>query len=239
MNLPMSLLRIPCVILATMGLEITATPPQPPPLKNEEAPSTDWEIILKQRCGPALVKMICWFAAFAETIAIATSLGPSHSTSEAALKILDVNERIHAVRVSPCCILGTVFSVTGGAIRYACYRELGNFFTFEMSIKRGHRLVTTGPYAWARHPGYTGVLCTVLGILIIHTTPGSWARECGVLESMVGMGIAFIYLVLTGMISVGLLKRMGKEDTALRETFKGEWDEWAKRVPWRLVPGVY
>ena len=115
--------------------------------------------------------MICWFAAFSETIAIATSLWPSYSASKAVLEVLDINGRMHAVHVTPYCILGTALAVIGGVIRYACYRELGNFFTFEMSIKRGHRLVTTGPYACARHPGYTGVLCTVLGIFIIHTTP--------------------------------------------------------------------
>jgi len=53
----MPLLRVPCIILALMGLEITVTPPQPPPLKDEEAPSTNLEIVIKQRCGPALVKV--------------------------------------------------------------------------------------------------------------------------------------------------------------------------------------
>ncbi|KAL0575501.1 hypothetical protein V5O48_006456 [Marasmius crinis-equi] len=222
-----------------VGLEITVTPPHPPPLKDEEAPSTSWEILVKQRCGPALVKMICWFAAFSETIAIAASLAPSCSTSEIILRVLDGKGHVDAIHVSPLCVMGATLSIFGGITRYACYRELGSLFTFEMSIKREHRLVTTGPYSIARHPGYTGVLCTVIGIVIIHTAPGSWARECEALCSLVGMAVMFTYLALTGLISIGLLRRMEKEDEALRQMFKEEWDEWAKRVPWKLVPGMY
>lgn len=32
-----------------------------------------------------------------------------------------------------------------------------------MSIRNDHKLVTNGPYAWVRHPGYTGVLLTLVG----------------------------------------------------------------------------
>lgn len=47
---------------------------------------------------------------------------------------------------------------------------MGHLFTFEMSIREDHRLVTDGPYAWIRHPGYTSVLCTFMGLGIWHAT---------------------------------------------------------------------
>jgi len=47
-----------------------------------------------------------------------------------------------------------------------CYRTLGRHFTFQLSIKRNHTLVKDGPYAVVRHPGYTGYLLMVLGMLI-------------------------------------------------------------------------
>lgn len=50
------LTKIPCILLATIGLQITATPPHPPPAKSEEAPSTSWEVVVKQRGGPVVIK---------------------------------------------------------------------------------------------------------------------------------------------------------------------------------------
>lgn len=50
------LTKIPCILLATIGLQITVTPPHPPPAKSEEAPSTTWEVVLKQRGGPVVIK---------------------------------------------------------------------------------------------------------------------------------------------------------------------------------------
>ncbi|KAF9264265.1 hypothetical protein L218DRAFT_901163, partial [Marasmius fiardii PR-910] len=240
MSFPTSLLtRVLCVIFAMVGLDITVTPPHPPPPKEEEAPSTSWEILVKQRCGPKLVKLICWFASFSELVVIAArAIGPTCDLSRRILGILDGKRSIDFVHASPLCIMGAMLAVLGGMIRHLCYRELGSLFTFEMSIKRGHRLVTTGPYSLARHPGYTGVLCTVVGVTVLHIGPGSWARECGILESKVGMTIMCTYLALTGLISFGLLSRMAKEDEALRDKFKEEWEEWARRVPWRLVPRV-
>ena len=56
----------------------------------------------------------------------------------------------------------------GGLIRYKCYRALGTMFTFEMSIRKDHMLVTSGPYSIVRHPGYTGIFLVVIGIFLVH-----------------------------------------------------------------------
>ena len=58
----------------------------------------------------------------------------------------------------------------GGYIRWACYRALGRLFTFEMSIRDNHELVTDGPYGWVRHPAYTGILLIVAGVVLWHAT---------------------------------------------------------------------
>ena len=58
----------------------------------------------------------------------------------------------------------------GGYIRWACYRALGRLFTFEMSIRDNHELVTDGPYGWVRHPAYTGILLIVAGVILWHAT---------------------------------------------------------------------
>jgi protein-S-isoprenylcysteine O-methyltransferase Ste14 len=54
-----------------------------------------------------------------------------------------------------------------------------------------------------------------------------------------GQAAALAFALLVGLITSGLLKRMSKEDDALRSTFGLEWDEWAKNVRWQLVPGLF
>lgn len=63
--------------------------------------------------------------------------------------------------------------------------------------------------------------------------------ECGVLDSFLGRLVAFTFLAITGLIGVGLLKRIPKEEEALAGKFGAQWKEWAQKVPFRLFWGVY
>jgi protein-S-isoprenylcysteine O-methyltransferase Ste14 len=155
--------------------------------------------------------------------------------------------------LSPLFILGTFLAATGGWIRLRCYQEMGQMFTFEMTILKNHRLVTSGPYNIVRHPAYTGAVSTMFGITLWHASSvghrlssvlsshmeqGSWARSSGVLNTWVGLILAAVFGSLAGCIVLGLLRRMPKEDKVLRELFPTEWDEWRSRVPCKLIPGV-
>lgn len=40
-------------------------------------------------------------------------------------------------------------------------------------------------------------------------------------------------------VLVGLLKRMPTEDATLKRAFGQEWVEWARRVPYSVIPWVY
>ena len=71
-------------------------------------------------------------------------------------------------------IIGTFMVTAGGLIRLECYRQLGRMFTFEMSIRKDHMLVTSGPYGIVRHPGYTGALLAVGGMLLLHASEVSF-----------------------------------------------------------------
>ncbi|KAJ3823922.1 hypothetical protein F5878DRAFT_583248 [Lentinula raphanica] len=248
LKLFLALAKIPCILLATAALHITATPPQPPPSKSCLAPSTSWEVVIKHRGGPAIVKLICWLAAFVEIFLITTqALGHQALTmsifrpfglqvDQSSTKFSSPSVDIHP---SIMFLLGTSLAIAGGYIRHCCYEELGQMFTFEMSIMKDHRLVTTGPYAWARHPAYAGVLLTISGIVILHSASGSCLIGYRASETVVGKGMAAIYLTLTSMITIGLMKRMPKEDEVLAEKFGQEWREWARRVPFRLFWGIY
>ncbi|KAJ4468216.1 hypothetical protein J3R30DRAFT_3305861 [Lentinula aciculospora] len=248
----LALTKISCILLATIGLHITATPPHPPPAKSDQAPSTSWEVIVKYRGGPVMVKFICWLAAFAEISLIVTQVFGYQSLLTSVLDPLGIQLRVKPVEqpfesgssslnlyLSPMFLLGACLAAIGGYIRHCCYQALGCMFTFEMAIMKEHKLVTTGPYAWARHPAYTGVLCTVSGIVMLHCASGSSLIEYKVLESALGKGLSIIYLVLTSIITIGLLKRIPKEDEALAKRFGQEWKVWSQRVPFKLFWGIY
>jgi len=84
---------------------------------------------------------------------------------------------------------------------------------------RGQHVVTTGPYAFVHHPGYTA------GILIIAASGpafGSWLAGAFV----VTFSLPF------------LLYRTITEDQILQADFAGYLD-YAAGVRWRLLPGIW
>ncbi len=83
---------------------------------------------------------------------------------------------------------------------------------------RNHQVILTGPYGIVRHPGYmAGVLWPVAVPLIL----GSWAA--------LTPGIVAIII---------LIYRTKKEDNFLQENLPG-YREYAERVQYRLVPGIW
>ncbi|MBN2489807.1 MAG: isoprenylcysteine carboxylmethyltransferase family protein [Planctomycetes bacterium] len=91
--------------------------------------------------------------------------------------------------------------------------------TVRIQLDRAHRVIQTGPYRLVRHPGYAGLL---LGFIL--GTPlllGSWWAFLPALGSL-------------GMIAV----RTALEDRLLRAELPG-YREYAERVRYRLVPGVW
>jgi len=63
-------------------------------------------------------------------------------------------------------------------------------------------------------------------------------RESGVLDTLWGKGLIGTFVTLLCVICYALLIRIPKEDETLREVFGKEWDDYAYRVPYVLVPGL-
>jgi protein-S-isoprenylcysteine O-methyltransferase Ste14 len=59
-------------------------------------------------------------------------------------------------------------AVTAAGLLFAVWarEHLGSNWSRSVTIKQGHELITTGPYAAVRHPIYTGILAGFLGTAI-------------------------------------------------------------------------
>ena len=136
-------------------------------------------------------------------------------------------------------VLGCLTTAASGALRRACYKTLGSLFTFELTLREDHRLVTNGPYAFVRHPSYSGVVLGVVGTLLVHFGPGSWWARAGWLTTPVGQVYALFWCAMEAFVLWSILCRTPTEDAFLRKQFGAEWDAWAERVSYRVIPGVF
>ncbi len=94
------------------------------------------------------------------------------------------------------------------------------FFSGTVRIQddRGHKVVSDGPYAWVRHPGYLGSLITNLGIPLL--LDSAWAYIPAII-----FNILFIVRTLL-------------EDQFLQQNLAG-YREFAQKVRYRLFPGIW
>lgn len=226
-----NVVKVPFIILASCGLYVAATAPSEARTE-ERVPGEN--ILEKRGLLSSLANMKVAFLILGGVEAAAILLNQWDMGRHWA-SVLAVKGRPENFVLTPMSTLGYAFIITGSLIRWRCYRELKSMFTFDLAIRKGHKLVTTGPYSIARHPSYTGGLLTSFG-LYSFCAPGSWWAECGLFHKHLALSI---FVPFTSVIVLGLFARMKKEDSMLKETFGKQWDEWAARVPYKLCPGIY
>jgi len=117
------------------------------------------------------------------------------------------------------CALGYVPLLAGWAFM-TWATAVNKFFepTVRLQTDRGQRVIDSGPYAWVRHPGYLSWV--PLGVGIALSLGSLWA------------------LVPAGLSCLVLLLRTKWEDETLRAELPG-YAEYARRVRYRLIPGVW
>jgi protein-S-isoprenylcysteine O-methyltransferase Ste14 len=119
--------------------------------------------------------------------------------------------------VESVVIAGTVLTVVGCAFAIWARVTLGANWSARATVKAGHELVTSGPYALARHPIYTGLMAAIAGSALVG---GEWRCALGALI------ILFAFLV-----------KMSQEERLMMQTFPEAYPEYRRRVK-ALVPGV-
>ncbi|KAJ7135439.1 hypothetical protein C8R43DRAFT_894273 [Mycena crocata] len=240
----MPLLKIACVIAATIGLHKASTSPNPP-LHNSSAERkiapTRLEFLLGSQTTFILPQLIYWSIGIVETtVLVAQFVSPSIWTQR-ILSGLEIGGDLHNVQpsVAPTLAIGSFLIICGAVLRLQCYQALGKHFTFETGIFKNHKLVTTGAYNIVRHPGYSGAFLAYVGLMLYYTSPGSWVMECVFKGSTAGGSFGAVYALLMFFIVLGLTWRIPKEDEGLRNEFGEDWDTWAEKVRYVLIPGVY
>jgi protein-S-isoprenylcysteine O-methyltransferase Ste14 len=115
-------------------------------------------------------------------------------------------------------VVGIVLVAAGLATRLWSVVSLGRFFQYQIEIQTGHRVVTSGPYQYVRHPSYTGMALVTLG----------FAFASGDVLSLPAA------LILTGL---GLAVRIRAEEKQLVAALGSQYEEFAAHHK-RLIPGV-
>ena len=117
--------------------------------------------------------------------------------------------------------LGTIgVALTAMGIAFAVWARayVGRNWSSAVTIKVGHRLVRTGPYAWVRHPIYTGILLGMLGTALVRRQPRGF--------------IAFLLLWLAFLVK----SRM--EERFMRQAFGSEYEDYSHTTG-ALVPRIH
>lgn len=190
------------------------------------------------------MQVFTWSTTICESAVILSRAYPSRPSSQILTIMTSLfGTTIHTtslIRLSPQFILGWILAVSGVLIRIACYRHLGRFFTFELAVRKDHHLVTSGPYAYVRHPSYTGTIMLFIGTAMTTLGGGAWLAECSTIwSSPSGRVFLFLLFGLWITLAIQVISRTGKEDAILRKEFGRQWDDWAQNTPYRLCPGIY
>lgn len=177
-----------------------------------------------------------------EVLLILANLHPTNPISSQIITLLvrsSAPNAVSRIRLTPLFLLGWFCNLIGAALRYYCYQIMGDLFTFELSIRKDHTLITSGPYSFVRHPSYTGALIAALGTVMCYLSNGSWFVECSgwIVE---GNGVlGGLRAAIVGILLIALVSRTRKEDEMLKRQFDKQWEDWSKMVPYRLIPGLY
>lgn len=130
--------------------------------------------------------------------------------------------RYHWTDTVPAWLQAAGFIVTAASWALVLWAmRVNRFFSSVARIQsdRGQHVITTGPYAFIRHPGY------LAGLVIIVSSGlalGSW--------------LSIVVLAVPSLPALALRARY--EDRMLQAELPG-YRDYASRVRWRVLPGVW
>jgi protein-S-isoprenylcysteine O-methyltransferase Ste14 len=115
--------------------------------------------------------------------------------------------------------IGLATIIMGIIIRFIAIKQLGKFFTVDVTIRANHQLMQSGLYKLLRHPSYTGCLLSFLGYGIA-------------LNNWISLVVLFIPILLI------FIYRMNVEEKVLTQQFGEKYLDYISRTK-RLIPFLY
>jgi protein-S-isoprenylcysteine O-methyltransferase Ste14 len=129
-----------------------------------------------------------------------------------------IDHRLHWSELSPCAVLaGDALVLIGWLGIFFVFRE-NSFSSATIELSADQQVISTGPYAWVRHPMYATAVFMLAGIPI---ALGSW------------WGL----LVIAAMLPM-LIWRLIDEERFLARNLPG-YTNYQNRVPYRLLPLIW
>jgi protein-S-isoprenylcysteine O-methyltransferase len=116
-------------------------------------------------------------------------------------------------------VAGCVLFALGETLRLVSIRTLGRYFTIQVRLHEGQRVIRHGVYRVLRHPAYTGLWLVNLGYI-----------------TLFGSVLGYAAYLLAGL--PGLLNRIRVEERAMTERFGAEYTDYCRSTK-RLIPFVY
>ncbi|GJJ70308.1 hypothetical protein EMPS_02657 [Entomortierella parvispora] len=165
-------------------------------------------------------------------------------------------------------VVMTIVSVLSSLFRLWSFVTLDRFFTYALFIHKDHKLVSTGPYKYLRHPSYLGLVTTISVSYLLMLHQGLWPvftswfaasfqnyivpcapsafplllsilRRIPFWAQIAGPnGGAWVTLPIAVIWSYLINGRMTREEVMMREHFGQEWDLYASKR-WKVIPLVY
>ena len=118
----------------------------------------------------------------------------------------------------PLQLAGLAVTIAGCLFAIWARVTLGSNWSGRATVKAGHELIVTGPYAIARHPIYTGLLVAALGT--------------GLAAGKVRCILGFVLIMLA------LIVKMSQEERLMLQNFPEAYLAYRRRVK-ALIPGVF
>lgn len=119
-------------------------------------------------------------------------------------------------RSTMAAAIGIAVCMAGALLAIVARSQLGGNWSAAVTIKQGHELIHTGPYALVRHPIYFGLLVAAAGTAIAYGQVRDWVA----------------LLVLT----VAFRLKQLKEEQLLIESFGQQYRDYQQRVRSALIP---
>ncbi len=110
--------------------------------------------------------------------------------------------------------LGVALTAAGIAFAIWARNHIGKYWSASVSLREGHQLIRSGPYARIRHPIYSGMLLAAAGTVL-------WVGRCGA-------------LLLLGVALIAVVVKARWEEALLAGEFGPAFDEHRRRTGFLL-----